>query len=253
MGRLDNRVAVITGSSRGLGKQIALTFASEGADIVLGDILDLEETAREIDRMGKKAVAVQTDITIKSQVQNLIAAALNRFNKLDILVNNAGVTRAGHFFKINKEDWDIVTNINLKGAFLCAQAAAVNMIERRSGKIINIASVAGNNVVIPSQTIYAATKCGLIQMTRVWACELGEYGINVNAIAPGTVLTELTYTQSTQEKVERGLRQTCEKVSLGRVGKIQDIANIALFLAADESSYINGQVITADGGWFANV
>jgi len=247
MEKLAQKVAVITGGARGIGKQIALTFAGEGADIVIGDIIEMETVAQDIKSLGREVITIKTDVTSKAEVQNLIHTAVNNFNKVDILVNNAGITRRASFMELTEDDWNAVIDVNLKGAFLCIQAAAEHMIKRKYGKIINIASVAGLNAVYVSAN-YCVSKAGVIQLSKVCARELGPYGINVNAIAPGVVLTDIVYYQRTQAEVERYVEDRGKWAVLGRVGTVEDIANVALFLASDESSFITGQVIAADGG-----
>ena len=247
MEKLAQKVAVITGGARGIGKQIALTFAGEGADIVIGDIIEMETVAQDIKSLGREVITIKTDVTSKAEVQNLIHTAVNNFNKVDILVNNAGITRRASFMELTEDDWNAVIDVNLKGAFLCIQAAAEHMIKRKYGKIINIASVAGLNAVYVSAN-YCVSKAGVIQLAKVCARELGPYGINVNAIAPGVVLTDIVYYQRTQAEVERYVEDREKWAALGRVGTVEDIANVALFLASDESSFITGQVIAADGG-----
>lgn len=247
MEKLARKVAVITGGARGIGKQIALTFAGEGADIVIGDIIEMETVAQDIKSLGREVITIKTDVTSKEEVQNLIHTAVNNFNKVDILVNNAGITRRASFMELTEDDWNAVLDVNLKGAFLCSQAAAEHMIKRKYGKIINIASVAGLNAVYVSAN-YCVSKAGIIQLSKVCARELGPYGINVNAIAPGVVLTDIVYYQRTQAEVERYVEDREKWAALGRLGTVEDIANVALFLASDESSFITGQVIAADGG-----
>ncbi|MFC2003210.1 SDR family NAD(P)-dependent oxidoreductase [Chloroflexota bacterium] len=250
MGKLDQKVAVITGAARGIGKQIALTFAREGADIVIGDILttEMEAAAQEIRDLGREVITVKTDMTRKGEVKNLIDSSIDNFKKVDILVNNAGITRNAPLLEMTEENWDAVLNVNLKGVFLCTQAAAKHMIERKYGKIINIASVAGLGSTNTRMANYASSKAGVIQLTQVCARELGPYGINVNAIAPGMVLTDILYTQRTPEQVKELVEGREKLAVLGRIGATQDIANLALFLASDDSSFITGQVIAADGG-----
>lgn len=247
MEKLARKVAVITGGARGIGKEIALTFAGEGADIVIGDIIEMETVAQDIKSLGREVITIKTDVTSKTEVQNLIHTAINNFNKVDILVNNAGITRRASFMEMTEDDWNAVLDVNLKGAFLCSQAAAEHMIKRKYGKIINIASVAGLNAVYVSAN-YCVSKAGVIQLSKVCARELGPYGINVNAIAPGVVLTDIVYYQRTQAEVEQYVEDREKWAALGRVGTVEDIANVALFLASDESSFITGQVIAADGG-----
>jgi len=246
MGKLAQKVAVITGGARGIGKQIALTFASEGADIVIGDIIEMEAAAQGIKDLGRAVITVKTDVTHKEAVRNLIDSAIDNFNKVDILVNNAGIVRHAPLLEMAEEEWNAVIDVNLKGVFLCTQAVAKHMVKRQYGKIINIASIAGLNAVYVSAN-YCVSKAGVIQLTKVCARELGPYGINVNAIAPGVVITDMTYTRTPAE-AERFIEERRNWAILGRIGTAQDMANLALFLASDQSSFITGQVIAADGG-----
>ena len=246
MGKLAQKVAVITGGARGIGKQIALTFASEGADIVIGDIIEMEAAAQDIKDLGREVITVKTDVTHKEAVRNLIDSAIDNFNKVDILVNNAGIVRHAPLLEMAEEEWNAVIDVNLKGVFLCTQAVAKHMVERQYGKIINIASIAGLNAVYVSAN-YCVSKAGVIQLTKVCARELGPYGINVNAIAPGVVITDMTYTRTPAE-AERFIEERRNWAILGRIGTAQDMANLALFLASDQSSFITGQVIASDGG-----
>lgn len=248
MGKLDQKVAVITGGARGIGRQIARTFATEGADIAIGDILEMEAVAQEITELGRGVITLKTDVSRKGDVENLFNKTVGAFKKVDILVNNAAATRHANFLEMTEQDWDIVIGVNLKGVFLCTQSAARYMVERRYGKIISIASTVGLNRIPPKLANYAASKAGVIQLTKVCARELGPYGINVNAIAPGLVVTELTYTTRKPDEVALLVKEWEKFTSLGRTGTTQDIANLALFLASDDSSFITGQVIVSDGG-----
>ncbi len=250
MTKLNKKVAIITGGARGMGKQMALTFASEGADIVIGDIIGMESTVQEVRKLGRNVIAVNTDVTKKADVQNLINTAIENFKKVDILVNNAGIMRPAKLLEMTEEDWDAVFNVNLRGVFLCTQAVAKHMIEQKYGKIINMASMAGVGSASPGQTNYATSKAGVIQLTKVCALELGPYGINVNAIAPGVVKTDILYSLKSPEEVNQFIAEREKQAALGRVGTPQDIANIALFLATEDSSFITGHVIAANGGRF---
>ncbi len=252
MGKLEKRVAIITGGARGIGKQIALTFASEGADIVIGDIIEMEATAQEIMKLGRKVITVKTDVTKKADVENMIDTTIGKFKKVDILVNDAGITRPGKLLEIAEENWDAVFNVNLKGVFLCTQAVAKHMVEQKYGKIVSIASMAGLRGFTPNQAIYGPSKAGVIQFTRVCAVQLGPYGINVNAIAPGVIKTDILSTRRSPEEVQQIIERGEKQAALRRIGTTQDIANVALFLASEDSSFITGQVISADGGYLSS-
>jgi 3-oxoacyl-[acyl-carrier protein] reductase len=248
MGRLVGRTALITGAARGIGRQIAITFAAEGADIVLAEIAAAQDVVSEIEGLGRKAIAVKTDVSSKADVDKLVDASVRAFGKIDILVNSAGIIRPAGLLDMSENDWDAVLDVNLKGVYLMMQAVARHMINERYGKIVNIASTCGLNTVSGPVANYAPSKAGVIQLTKVGARELGPYGINVNAIAPGPVDTELHYEGRTPEQVKQYFEDSRKAAVLGRIGSPQDIANVALFLASDESSLITGQVIAADGG-----
>ncbi|MFC2066422.1 SDR family NAD(P)-dependent oxidoreductase [Chloroflexota bacterium] len=248
MKRLGGKVAVITGSAGGIGKGIAVHFANEGADIVLNDVREkeMEATAQEIRESGQKVITVMADISTKEGAKKLIDSAIDSFKKVDILVNNAGVTARGSLLDLTVEDWDKAQDVDLRGVFLCTQAVAKYMIERKYGKIINISS---SGVGAASAALaYSAAKAGVIQVTKTCARELGSYGINVNAIAPGRVMTDMPYIGRTPEEVERSIESKKKNTVLHRLGTLEDMANLALFLASDESSFISAQTIFCDGG-----
>lgn len=242
--RLSGKVAIITGAARGIGREASLLFAQEGAAVVLVDVdrQTTEAVARDMVESGGKALALQTDITDHAACQTAIASALEAFGHVDVLVNNAGIVRDAQLAKLAEEDFDRVVDVNLKGTFNMTQAIAPHMVERKSGSIINVSSVVGlyGNF---GQTNYAATKAGVIGMTKVWSRELGRKGINVNAVAPGFIQTEMT--QGVPDKVLDLMR---DKTPLGRLGTARDVANVFLFLASDEASYVHGTVISVDGG-----
>lgn len=250
MGKLEQRVAVITGSARGIGKQIALCFASEGANIVVSDVLtaEMEDTAQEIKNLGRDVITVKTDVSKKKEVENLVNNTIDNFKKVDILVNNAGISRQADLLEMTEDVWDEVMNVNLKGAFLCTQAAARYMVEQKYGKIINIASVIGLGNAAKGMVNYAVSKAGIVQLTKSSATELSPYGINANAIAPATIPTDFNTRSGTPEQIEKFLEWRKSVTLLGRLGTKEDVANLALFLASDDSSYITGQVIPIDGG-----
>lgn len=250
MGRLNNKVAIVTGGGTGIGRGIALTFVKDGADVVISGrtLSTLEKVTEEIKGLGKRSSAKTADVSIKDQVQNLVRQTIEEFGKIDILVNNAGITRNAPLLEMTEEDWNVVIDTDLKGVFLCTQAVAGHMIKKKHGKIINIASVVSLGVADDSQANYASAKAGVANFTKVTARALGQYGINVNAIAPGTILTELSRTRRTPAEVEAFIEARKKVTVLGRIGTVDDVANLALFLASEESSFISGQIIACDGG-----
>lgn len=245
MRELKGRVAVVTGSSRGLGRAIAVKLASLGARIVVNcrdNQGAAEETLRLVRETGGEAIVVQADVSIYSEADKLIQSAVDRFGQLDILVNNAGTTRDGLLIRMTEEDWDIVLDTNLKSIFACCKAAQRPMMKQRYGRIVNITSVAGlaGNA---GQTNYAAAKAGMIGFTKSLAKEVGSRNITVNAVAPGYIPTELS-AQIRPELVIKGIDMT----PLGHPGTAEDIANAVAFLVSDEANYITGQVLSVDGG-----
>jgi 3-oxoacyl-[acyl-carrier protein] reductase len=241
--RLTSKVAIITGAARGIGREAALLFAREGAAVAVADVDKRgEEVAAEIRQGGGQALFVQTDVTDREACQAMVEATGARLGKVDVLVNNAGIVRDGQLVKLSEADFDRVIAVNLKGTFNMTQAVAPRMIEKGSGRIINVASVVGlyGNF---GQTNYAASKAGVVAMTRVWARELGKKGITVNAVAPGFIATEMT--DGVPEKVLTMIR---DKTPLGRLGTAREVASVFVFLASDEAAYVHGAVISVDGG-----
>ncbi|MBI2831375.1 MAG: glucose 1-dehydrogenase [Chloroflexi bacterium] len=247
--KLSGQVAVVTGSARGIGKQIALTFAKNGADIVINDILDMATAANEVKNLGRKVITVKADVTQKGDVKRLFDTAISSFGKVDILVNNAGVTRHAKLLELTEDDWDLVLAVNLKAFFLCTQAVAPHMIKQKYGRIINLTSASPLTNRTHGGANYQCSKAGANQLTRVAARELGPHGINANAIAPTHLLTDMTFTRRSPEESERFSAEIVKDTPLGRLATVQEIANVALFLASEESSFITGQVIVPDGGW----
>ncbi len=245
--RVRDKAAVVTGAGRGIGEEIALRFAEEGAKVVVNDIDEASgmRTVEAIRSKGGQAVLVIGSVTVRELAQKIIDTAVKEFGTVDILVNNAGILRDASLYKMTDEQWDQVIEVNLKGVFLCTQCAARVMRERGYGKIINLSSVMwrGN----PGQLNYSAAKAGIIGMTKTAAKELASKGINVNAIAPGLILTDMLKSMPPTlfARMEKSLPSL---VPLGRFGSPRDVANLALFLASDESSYITGQIIYCDGG-----
>jgi 3-oxoacyl-[acyl-carrier protein] reductase len=242
--RLQGKVAIITGAARGIGLATALRFAEEGAQVILCDVDEIlgKSAEAEVGRICPPSWFARLDVTDRGSVDALVRQAQDECKHIDILINNAGVTADAQFLKMTPEQWDRVVDVNLKGVFHCTQSVAAVMVQQGWGKIVNAASMAGlyGNF---GQTNYAATKAGVIGMTRVWARELGRKGICVNAVAPGFIDTEMT--QKVPEKVRL---MVTEKTPLGRMGTARDVANAYLFLASDESNFINGAVISVDGG-----
>ena len=241
---LEGKVALITGGARGIGKEIAILFAKEGANIAICDVNleQAEQVAQEIQGLGRSSVAFKADVTSLVDVQNMVDKILDKFTKLDILINNAGITRDNLILRMSEEDWDKVLAVNLKGCFVCTKVASKVMIKQRFGKIINLASIIGimGNV---GQANYAASKAGIIGLTKSVAKELALRNICVNAVAPGFIKTEMTarLPQDIQKKI-------LSTIPLGRFGESLDVANLVLFLSSESSSYITGQVIQIDGG-----
>ncbi len=241
--KLENRLALITGASQGLGKAIALKFAENGADIAViyvGPEEPAIETVKEIEALGRKARAYCCDVRDEQGVKDTVKAVTEEMGKIDILVNNAGVTRDGLMVKMEDADYDMVLDINLKGAFHMMRACCRDFMRRRQGKIINISSIAGL-VGNAGQVNYAASKAGLIGMSKSVAKELGSRGVCCNCIAPGFIETDMTK----DIKEDNPLLQ---QVPMKRMGKPEDVANAALFLASSDSDYINGETIRVDGG-----
>lgn len=242
---LKDKVALITGASRGIGRAIALKFAQNGANVIINyssSQSQAEELKEEIEKIGTKAMIIKCDVSNADEVSQMFSQVEKEFGRLDILVNNAGITKDGLILRMDEEDFDKVIAINLKGAFLCARAAAKMMVKQRSGNIINISSVVGiaGNI---GQANYAASKAGIIGLTKSLAKELASRNIRVNAIAPGFIKTDMTEVLS--DKVKEVMLSS---IPLGRFGEADEVANVALFLASNLSSYITGQVIVVDGG-----
>ncbi|WP_461205117.1 3-oxoacyl-[acyl-carrier-protein] reductase [Clostridium sp. DL1XJH146] len=242
--RLEGKVAAITGAGRGIGAETARKFAKEGAKVVVCDINenDVNVMVKEIEALGGEALGLAVNVTDREAVEKMIEDIKDKFGKIDILVNNAGITADAQLVKMKEEDWDKVIAVNLKGVFNCSQAAAKAMAEQGSGVILNASSVVGlyGNF---GQTNYAATKWGVIGMTKSWAKELGRKGIRVNAVAPGFILTPMT-----EKMPEKVLDSMKSKSPFKRLGMPEDIANAYAFLASDEASFITGTVLSVDGG-----
>lgn len=244
MKKLDNKVAVITGGAQGIGKAAVKKFAEEGASVVIWDVNEekANSTITELNGISDKIEFQKVNVTSLESVTEAAKQLISKFKKIDILINNAGITRDASFLKMTEDQWKQVIDVNLTGVFNCTKAVTPYMVENKYGKIVNTSSVVGlyGNF---GQTNYVATKSGIIGMTKVWARELGRKGINVNAVAPGFIATEMVDT--VPEKVIEMLK---EKTPLGKLGDPEDIANAYLFLVSDEAKYITGTVLSVDGG-----
>jgi 3-oxoacyl-[acyl-carrier protein] reductase len=242
---LSGKSALVTGGSRGIGKAIGLRLATQGADVAFsykGNEVAARETAREIQAMGRRALAIQGDVAQVESADAVVKTALDAFGKLDILVNNAGITRDDLIMRMSPEAWREVLETNLFGAFWMTKAVTRPMLKARGGRIINITSVSGQ-AGQTGQANYSAAKAGLIGLTKATARELASRGITVNAVAPGFVLTELT-----QDLPDELKQEITSRTPLGRFGTTEEIANAVAFLASDEAGYITGQVLAVDGG-----
>ncbi len=250
MGRLEGRVAFITGAGRGIGAATALRMAEEGAQVVLADI-DTEgckQVSAELDRLGSEGLVVPCNVADSAMVQEAIDKAANHFGRLDILVNNAGVVRDNLLFKMSEDDWDTVMNVHLKGAFLCSRAAQKYMVQQKYGRIVSLSSTSalGNR----GQANYSAAKAGLQGFTRTLAVELGQFGITVNAVAPGFIDTEMTRITARRMGFDPDERiaEAVKNIPVRRVGQPRDVANVICFLSSDEAGFVSGQVIYVAGG-----
>jgi 3-oxoacyl-[acyl-carrier protein] reductase len=242
--RLNGKVAIVTGGARGIGRETAIMFAEHGARTVICD-LDEEQgtvTLAELQAIDQDCLYFKIDVTKRESIDNMVAKIIKQLGTIDILVNNAGVTQDALLAKMSESQWDTVLNINLKGVYNCTQAVLPVMLQQKKGKIINITSVVAlyGNI---GQSNYAAAKAGVIGLTKTWAKELGRKGINVNAVAPGYTMTDMM--TSVPQKV---LTMISEKNPLGRLGQPKDVAYANLFLASDEADYVNGAILSVDGG-----
>ncbi|MGA1473585.1 MAG: 3-oxoacyl-[acyl-carrier-protein] reductase [Prochlorothrix sp.] len=241
--RLNEKVALVTGASRGIGRAIALALAEEGAKVVINYASSsgaADEVVAKIEAAGGEAIAVQANVAEEEQVERLFKAAIDRWGRVDVLVNNAGITRDTLLMRMKTPDWQAVINLNLTGVFLCSRAASKVMLKQRSGRIINIASVVGE-MGNPGQANYSAAKGGVIALTKTLAKELAPRGVTANAVAPGFIATEMTQELKADDLLKF--------IPLGRYGEAEEVAGLVRFLAADTAAaYITGQVINVDGG-----
>jgi 3-oxoacyl-[acyl-carrier protein] reductase len=250
MGKLDGRVAFVTGAGRGIGAGTGLRLAEDGAQVILADI-DLEgceQVVAQIEQAGSHAIAVACNVADHDAVEAAIAQGVDRFGRLDILVNNAGVLRDNLLFKMSDDDWDMVMNVHLKGTFLCSRAAQKHMVQQKYGRIISLSSTSalGNR----GQANYSTAKAGLQGLTRTLAIELGPFGITTNAVAPGFIDTEMTRSTARRQghDPDQVIEEASKRIPVGRVGQPRDVANVICFLASEEAGFVNGQIIYVAGG-----
>lgn len=243
--RLKDKKAIVTGAGQGIGRSIALKLAQEGADVAIAEMNSDtgNQTAKEVQALGRKALSVSVDVADQKQVQTMMNQLLKAWKRIDILVNNAGFDRPGSLLKVREEDWDAVMGVHLKGTLNCIQALAPHMIENGYGKIINLSSVWGKRGAV-SEISYSSAKAGIIGLTKSVARELGRYQINVNAILPGLILTP-----TIAKMAEKYQTMIIENTPLKRMGKPEEVANVAAFLASDEASFMTGAMVEVSGGW----
>lgn len=241
---LEEKVAIVTGAGHGIGREIALSLARNGADVVLTDLSDaILQVGKEIEALGVKASPIKCDVTDPQQAQKIEEQVVKEHERIDILVNNAGIYPLKPFLEMSKEEWNQVLQINLNGVFHCTKAVLPKMVQLKYGKIVNIASIAGAVVGFANLTHYSASKAAIAGFTKSLALEFAQYGINVNAVAPGPIDVGVMPADS------EAMQQVVRGIPLGRMGLPRDIANLVVFLASDNSSFITGQCIVADGGY----
>lgn len=249
---LKGKVAIITGARRGMGKADALALAKNGAKVVVADISqeECQIVVEEIKKIGGEAMAVKCDVTNEKEIEEMVRKTVEKFGQVDILVNNAGICEFKPFLEMTEDEWKKTLDINLKGYFLCAKAAAKEMVKQKRGVIVNIASVAMGQIGkgMAGLAHYSASKGGIAALTKTLALELAPYNIRVNAIAPGAIDTPMAAAAKTDPKM---LEATLNMIPLHRMGKPEEIASTVLFLSSDASSYITGSIVVVDGGWLA--
>ncbi len=248
---MAGEVVLVTGSRRGIGRAVALAFAEAGADVAICNRMredgELQALAAEIERLGRRALAIFADTTQKSDVENMVEKVMDKFGRIDVLVNNAGIAIKSSLMDLPESDWDKLMNLNLKGYFLCAQAVGKRMIAQRRGTIINVASQYAFKIT-PGMGLYSVSKAGVVMLTRALAQELGKHGIRVNAVAPALIKTEASHDDWSDPQSMKELEAS---LPLGRVGEIADLLGVFLFLASSSSQYVTGHTLLVDGGALA--
>ena len=242
---LVNKVAIVTGAGRGIGKAIAIALAREGANIIAidVDIQTAEEVAKEIKSLDRQALAIQVDVSDSKEVNRMVQSVLKKFKRVDILVNNAAIIKRGSIEDLTEEDWDRVMDVNLKGAFNCAKAVVGTMKKQRYGKIVNISSIAGKIGDLASAPCYGASKAGMTCLAKSLARELASYGINANVVAPHAIKTDMS-----KEWSEEKRKSIIADIPLGRLGEPEDVAEAVVFLVSDKAKFITGEVLDVNGG-----
>ncbi len=242
---MKGKVSIVTGGAQGLGRAIALTFANKGADIAIFDVNmeSAQKVAKEIECIGRKAVSLKVDVSKHFEVEMMVDRVLQEFGRIDMLINNAGISQVVSIEDMTEEDWDRVMAVNLKSVFLCSKAVIGTMKRQRSGRIVNMGSVAGKVGGFTATCAYSVSKAGIMCFTKALARELAPFGITVNAVAPGVINTEMS------ENIARGdFSRYLKTIPLGKIGSPEDVANAVAFLVSDEASYITGEILDVNGG-----
>jgi 3-oxoacyl-[acyl-carrier protein] reductase len=249
--RFCGKTAIVTGGSRGIGAAIALALASEGCDLMISYEKRqnrAQEVVEAIENLKARSLSVRCDVSVRSDVEAMVKMTVSEFGKVDILVNNAGIDLGASLMTTTDEVWNRTLNVNLTGVFLCSQVAAREMMKRKYGKIVNISSNSGIGVAVERETAYAASKAGVVQLTKTAAFELGQFGINVNCVAPGAIETDMLKGELNDHEYEALINAKKEQSSLRMIGKPDDIANAVMFFADDKSRFITGKILLVDGG-----